>query len=59
MVDCHNFNGADRNTIDSFTTESKYKKQTKDDKSKSNDKDEEDDKCAICWCEFEEDEDIR
>jgi len=52
-------NGADRDTIRSYTTESKYKKQqAKDDESKSDEKEEED-KCAICWSEFEEDEDVR
>ena len=58
--------GADMNTIKSYTTESKYKKNTKEDaESKSSDAkvnandDEEEEKCAICWSEFNEDEDVR
>ena len=51
--------GADRLTIDSCSTKSKYKKTTKD-KSKSADNEKEDeDKCAICWSDFVEEEDIR
>lgn len=53
------FNGADRSTIDSYSTKSKYKKTTKEDKSKSVDEKEDEDKCAICWSDFVEEEDIR
>ena len=52
--------GADRNTINSYSTKFKYKKMTKEDRSKSNNNEkEDDDKCAICWSDFVEEEDVR
>lgn len=51
------FCGADKNTINSFTTKSKYRKFAKD--KSNNDKKADYDKCTICLSEFSEDEDIR